>query len=411
MRVTSRDKRPSSSRIRAPCRTSAARSAYVVGNSSPRATSSGANTTVSPARRTRGAVSLPTRMRGPCRSTSTATATSAASAAFRTAAIQLARSSGVPWDEFTRMTFAPAPINPAMPSGVPVAGPSVATILVRRIRAVPPLCSPISFQHSKCLAQVWKTLPRNPRTRGRRMESEAALGGRVKWMSTGRIEDALQVVSRSDERPWRRAGVMHKDTHTCNPLVHDPDLPLFEPLFELLEQVNRAGDARCGQSLDGAGREPALELAGAQQHFEAPPREGHAHTAVVCRVRRGLDQPLGLESLDERGGGRAGHAQLGGDLLGAGAVRPTQVDGHQRCLGPVRQAVGAERAVTGSLRCRLGGDDGVGQLQGQLGTICHASSVIRYPYTVEVGDEVNMLIVNILITFTAAQGADFTDDG
>src|SRR5438034_5418177 len=36
------------------------------------------NTTVSPARRTRGAASLPTRMRGPCRSTSTATATSAA---------------------------------------------------------------------------------------------------------------------------------------------------------------------------------------------------------------------------------------------------------------------------------------------------------------------------------------------
>jgi hypothetical protein len=96
------------------------------------------------------------------------------------------------------------------------------------------------------------------------MESEPALGGRVKWISPGRIADALQVVSRSVERQWRSAGVMHKDTHTCNPLPHDPDLLRFEPLLELLEQVNRAGDARRGQSLDGACREAALELAGAQ---------------------------------------------------------------------------------------------------------------------------------------------------
>src|SRR5712691_11416709 len=250
--------------MRAPSRTSVARLAYVVGNSSSRATSSGANTTVSPARRTRGAASLPTRMRGPCRSTSTATATSAAAAASRTAAIHVARCSGVPWDEFTRMTFAPAPINPAIPSGVPVAGPSVATILVRRIRAVPPSLSLISFQQSTCVAEVWKTLRRDPRARGRSMASEPALGGRVKWISPGRIDDALQVVSRSVERQWRWARAMHKDTHTCNPLPHDPDLLLFEPLLELLEQVNRAGDARRGQSLDGARREAALELSRAQ---------------------------------------------------------------------------------------------------------------------------------------------------
>ncbi len=76
-------------------------------------------------------------------------------------------------------------------------------------------------------------------------------------------------------------------------------------------------------------------------------------------------------------------AQLGGDLLGTGSVRPTHVDGHQRGLGAVRQPVRAERPVAGALRCRLGGHDGVGELEGELGTICHRSSVIRYPLSVE----------------------------
>src|SRR6267378_1369678 len=126
------------------------------------------------------------------------------------------------------MTFAPAPINPAMPSGVPVAGPIVATILVRRIRAVPPFLTPsIGFQHSTCMVQVWKTIAPRPRARGPRMESEPAPRGRVKWLSPGRIDDALQVVSRSVERQGRWTGVMHKDTHTCNPLTHDPDLLLL----------------------------------------------------------------------------------------------------------------------------------------------------------------------------------------
>ena len=74
-------------------------------------------------------------MRGPWRSIRTATGAPAASAARRTAATHPARSSGVPWDAFTRMTFAPASISPAMRSGVPVAGPSVATIFVRRFTA------------------------------------------------------------------------------------------------------------------------------------------------------------------------------------------------------------------------------------------------------------------------------------
>src|SRR3989442_2604086 len=146
---------------------------------------------------------------------------------------------------------------------------------------------------------------------------------------------------------------MHKDTLTLNPPVHDADLLLFEPLLELLEQVDGAGNARRGQSLDGAGCEAALELPGAQQYLKAMAREGHAHTAVVLRVRRGLDQPLGLKSLNERGGCCARHAQLGGDLLRAVPLPATQVEGHQPCPGPVRQALSPDRTVASPLRFRL----------------------------------------------------------
>src|SRR3977135_2864123 len=125
-------------------------------------------------------------------------------------------------------------------------------------------------------------------------------------MPSSRIPDALQVVSRPVEPRCTWAGVMHKNTHTCistsePTLVDHADLLLFEALLELLEQMDRAGDARRRQSLDSAGGEAALQLPGAQQYFEATPRKGHAHTAIVLRVRGRLDQPLGLEPLDERG--------------------------------------------------------------------------------------------------------------
>ena len=105
----------------------------MVGSSSGRATSSGAKTTGWPGASSRGAASCPTRIRGPCKSTSTATGWPARSAAQRTLAIQRARSSGVPCEALMRMTFAPASSNAAIASSDPVAGPIVATILVRRI--------------------------------------------------------------------------------------------------------------------------------------------------------------------------------------------------------------------------------------------------------------------------------------
>ena len=71
-----------------------------------------------------------------------------------------------------------------------------------------------------------------------------------------------------------------------------------------------------------------------------------------------------------------------GDLLGAGPIRPTLIDGHERRLGAVRQTVGTKRAVAGPLRRRCGGHDRVGELEGEFGAICHRSSVIRYPLSV-----------------------------
>src|SRR3989442_6431846 len=114
--------------------------------------------------------------------------------------------------------------------------------------------------------------------------------------------------------------------------MQDVDLFLSEPLPELLEQVDRPGDARRGQALDRAGGEAALELPGAQYYVEATPRERDAHAAVVFGVRRGLDQALGLESLNEGGGGRTGHPQLGGDVLAAGRGPSVPSDRHEHWL-------------------------------------------------------------------------------
>jgi hypothetical protein len=52
-------------------------------------------------------------------------------AARRAAAISEARDSGVPWAQLTRKTSAPARISWRMRVTLRVAGPSVATILVR----------------------------------------------------------------------------------------------------------------------------------------------------------------------------------------------------------------------------------------------------------------------------------------
>src|SRR6059058_348314 len=57
------------------------------------------------------------------------------------------------------------------------------------------------------------------------------------------------------------------------PLAHHADLLLLQPLFELLQQMYGARDARRGQSLDGARREATLQLAGAQQPVETAPRQ------------------------------------------------------------------------------------------------------------------------------------------
>src|SRR5688572_7561359 len=71
------------------------------------------------------------RMRGPCRSPSTATGTLLFAARRRTSAMRSACSSRVPCEKLMRATFMPSSINAETISGVDVDGPSVHTILAR----------------------------------------------------------------------------------------------------------------------------------------------------------------------------------------------------------------------------------------------------------------------------------------
>ena len=67
-----------------------------------------------------------------------ATAWPALAASARTMAMRAACSSWVPWEKFIRATSIPAAINCAIRSGVSVAGPNVATILVLRMALLYP---------------------------------------------------------------------------------------------------------------------------------------------------------------------------------------------------------------------------------------------------------------------------------
>src|SRR5437660_369079 len=293
------------------------------------ATASGAKVTASPTVSSRGAFSWPTRMRGPWRSTRTATGSPRAPAAARTNSIQRPRSSVVPCEALTRITLAPASSRAAMRASVPVAGPRVATIFVRRITTP---------------ARGFSTmLPNRGGTEG--------TGG-----------------TRS---------------------LHDFDLSLFQPPFELAEQMRGAGDGGGGESLDRARGEPPLQLPDAEQHFQAAVGEGDTNATVVLGVRRGFNESLGFEALHERRRRGARHPHRHGDLTRPGAIRAALVHGHQGDVGAMGEPPGAEGAVPGPQRGSIGGGDGVAELQRQLGAIGHRGG--------RGGIIVNMLMVNILI--------------
>src|SRR5258706_8411306 len=75
---------------------------------------------------------LSMRIFGPARSASMPTLRPAVSAAARTSSTRRRCESRVPWEKLMRATSSPASIMPAITAGSSVAGPSVATILVRR---------------------------------------------------------------------------------------------------------------------------------------------------------------------------------------------------------------------------------------------------------------------------------------
>src|SRR5690606_4022561 len=77
-------------------------------------------------------VNLAMRILGPCRSPSKATKRPWRAAISRTSCARARCSSGAPWEKFRRATSSPARIIFSSTSGELLAGPSVATIFVRR---------------------------------------------------------------------------------------------------------------------------------------------------------------------------------------------------------------------------------------------------------------------------------------
>jgi hypothetical protein len=107
-------------------------------------------------------------------------------------------------------------------------------------------------------------------------------------------------------------------------------------------------DPRGRESFDDAGGQTPLELPRPQQHLDATAREGDANATIVVGIRRGFDQPLRFEPLDEGRSGWAGDTKPAGDVARAGAVGPRLVHRGEGNVGAVRQPVRAERPVPGA---------------------------------------------------------------
>src|SRR3990172_3544401 len=135
---------PSSMRMRSPGETSRGSCLYVVetrpaspGTSSVVIAKRAPLTSSTPPRWAMG----PVRILGPARSCAHATARPSFALTSRTMRIRSRCSSGVPWEKFIRATSMPARMSRSIISGLDVAGPRVATILVLRMDLLTPRSS------------------------------------------------------------------------------------------------------------------------------------------------------------------------------------------------------------------------------------------------------------------------------
>ena len=131
-RPTRRRTSPSSIRMSWPGSSTSPITAGLTVRSPGWAFSSGETTTSAPLARITGSASSPIRSFGPCRSAISASGRPAAACASRTRRARSACVSGVPCEKLRRAPSIPASTRAASISGVEVAGPIVATILVRR---------------------------------------------------------------------------------------------------------------------------------------------------------------------------------------------------------------------------------------------------------------------------------------
>ncbi len=117
-----------------------------------------------------------------------------------------------------------------------------------------------------------------------------------------------------------------------------------------------------GHPFDRAGGQAAFELSHAQQDLQTMTGKRDANAAVVIRIGRRLDEPLGLEALDERRGGRPRHAQRARHVARPGPVRPPQIHRRHHGVGPLRQPEALVGAIAGALDGLPSRDHGVGEL-------------------------------------------------
>lgn len=158
-------------------------------------------------------------------------------------------------------------------------------------------------------------------------------------------------------------------------LSQDLEMSPLQPAPVVLEEVDGTLDGAGGHPLDGAGGESALQLPHAQQHLQPAPRERHTHATVVVGIGSGLDQPLGLEPLNEGGGRRTRDTELRREVTRPAPVGSGLVQRRERRVRPMPQAIAPERPVSGTLQLGVRRGYGVGQLQGKLGAVAHGRIV------------------------------------
>jgi len=268
-------------------------------------------------------------MRGPCKSTSTAIGSPCASAACRTSLIQPPRISGVPCEALMRTTLTPASSRAAICAAVPVAGPSVATILVRRITRYEPRLVVIKLTNSGVDDGFVKSGLVTPPTPMYRSVGSDAI--RAEHVTAYRLVRYAADLAQHLDRPGV-AGLgapVHKSCAQSYTSRDDGDLPALQPSLQLLQQRHGTGDRGRREAFDGARGQAALQLSRLEQRLE--PRRVRVTRTPRSSSESGVvsTSPLASSRWMNVVAAARETPRWPRHLAGAGTVGPALVHGHQ----------------------------------------------------------------------------------